>query len=119
MDFDKLTIKAQEVVRKAQQLAMENEHQAIECGHLLKGIMQVDENIIPHVFLNNYDGFYDRFLADLPYKKEYAIPKNILELDRFSNALDLLSASKEVIKFLFSFGFTGGFPDRFDWLFIC
>ena len=63
-----------------------------------------DANIIPHVFLNNYDGFYDRFLSDLPYKKEYAIPKKILALDRFSNAIDLLSASKEVIKFLLSFG---------------
>jgi ATP-dependent Clp protease ATP-binding subunit ClpB len=50
MDFDKYTIKAQEAVQASQQLAMENEHQAIECGHLLKGIMQVDENVMPHLF---------------------------------------------------------------------
>ncbi len=50
MNFDKLTIKAQEAVQQAQQLALENEHQSIECGHLLKGIIQVDDNIIPHLF---------------------------------------------------------------------
>ncbi|MFC2113294.1 ATP-dependent chaperone ClpB [Bacteroidota bacterium] len=50
MNTDKLTIKAQEAVQKAQQLALENEHQSIECGHLLKGILSVDENVIPHLF---------------------------------------------------------------------
>ena len=50
MDFEKLTIKAQEAVQAAQQLAIEHEHQAIECGHLLEGIFQVDDNVIPHLF---------------------------------------------------------------------
>jgi len=50
MDFNKLTIKAQEAVQAAQQLAKELEHQAIECGHLLKGVIQVDENVVPHLF---------------------------------------------------------------------
>ena len=36
MDLNKYTIKAQEAVQRAQQLALENENQAIECGHLLK-----------------------------------------------------------------------------------
>ena len=50
MQFDKFTIKSQESIQRAQQLAMENEHQAIECGHLLKGIMETDDNILPYVF---------------------------------------------------------------------
>jgi ATP-dependent Clp protease ATP-binding subunit ClpB len=50
MDFEKLTIKAQEAVQKAQQLAMEKQHQSIECGHLMKGIMLVDENVLPFIF---------------------------------------------------------------------
>jgi len=50
MDLNKLTIKAQEAVQAAQQLATEMEQQAVECGHLLKGIMQVDKNVIPHLF---------------------------------------------------------------------
>ncbi len=50
MQLDKFTIKSQEAIQRAQQLAMENEHQAIECGHLLKGIMEVDENVLPFIF---------------------------------------------------------------------
>ena len=50
MQFDKFTIKAQESIQRAQQLAMEMDHQAIECAHLLKGIMEIDENILPYVF---------------------------------------------------------------------
>jgi ATP-dependent Clp protease ATP-binding subunit ClpB len=50
MDLNKLTIKAQEAFQAAQQLAEKMEHQAVECGHLLKGILQVDENVIPHLF---------------------------------------------------------------------
>lgn len=49
MDFEKLTIKAQEAFHKAQELAMENEHQSIECSHLLKGIFLVDENVLPFI----------------------------------------------------------------------
>jgi len=50
MQFDKFTIKSQEAIQRAQQLAMEMDHQAIECAHLLKGIMETDENILPYVF---------------------------------------------------------------------
>jgi ATP-dependent Clp protease ATP-binding subunit ClpB len=50
MDLDKLTIKAQEAFQRAQHIALENEHQAIECGHILKGIMDVDDNVVPHLF---------------------------------------------------------------------
>lgn len=49
MDFEKLTIKAQEAVQRAQLLAAENEHQSVECSHLLKGIMMVDENVLPFI----------------------------------------------------------------------
>ena len=49
MDSEKLTIKAQEAVQRAQQLAAENEHQSVECSHLLKGIMMVDENVLPFI----------------------------------------------------------------------
>ncbi|MGM0463514.1 MAG: ATP-dependent chaperone ClpB [Bacteroidota bacterium] len=50
MQFDKFTIKSQESIQRAQQLAMEKENQAIECGHLLKGIMETDDNIMPYIF---------------------------------------------------------------------
>lgn len=49
MDFNKFTLKSQEAVQQAQQIAMENQHQAIEVGHLLKGIFNVDENVTPYI----------------------------------------------------------------------
>jgi ATP-dependent Clp protease ATP-binding subunit ClpB len=50
MDLEKLTIKAQEAVQRAQQLALEMEHQSIECSHLMKGILMVDEHVLPFIF---------------------------------------------------------------------
>ena len=49
MNFEKFTIKAQEAIQSAQQTAAENDHQAIEAGHILKGIMEVDENVLPFI----------------------------------------------------------------------
>jgi len=49
MNFKNYTIKSQEAVQQAQQLAMNSGHQSIENGHLLKGIMQVDENVTPFI----------------------------------------------------------------------
>jgi len=37
-------------VQRAQQIAMENQHQSIELGHLLKGLLEVDESVAPFVF---------------------------------------------------------------------
>lgn len=50
MDFKKFTIKAQEAIQRAQQIAIERDHQAIECGHIMKGVMEVDENVLPFIF---------------------------------------------------------------------
>ncbi len=50
MNLNNLTIKAQEAVQRAQQLAMEYGHQAIEPAHLLKGILEVDQSVAPFVF---------------------------------------------------------------------
>lgn len=58
MNLNNLTIKSQEAVQRAQQLAMENNSQQIEPGHLLAAIMEVDENVTPFVFKKlgvNYD----------------------------------------------------------------
>ncbi len=49
MNLNNFTIKAQEAVQHAQQIAMQEQHQAIEPAHLLKGILQVDENVTPFV----------------------------------------------------------------------
>jgi len=50
MNFKNWTIKSQEALQSAQQIAMENSAQAIEMGHLLKGILEVDESVAPFLF---------------------------------------------------------------------
>ncbi|MBL6447261.1 ATP-dependent chaperone ClpB [Fulvivirga sp. 29W222] len=46
MNFDKYTIKSQEVLQKAAEIATGNQQQAIEPGHLMKAILASDENVI-------------------------------------------------------------------------
>ena len=53
MHFDRLTVKSQEAIQKAQEIAMGYEHQAIESGHLLKGILAVDDHVAPHLLKKN------------------------------------------------------------------
>lgn len=50
MQEDKLTIKAQEALSHAGTIATSAGNQAIECGHLLQAILEVDENILPFIF---------------------------------------------------------------------
>lgn len=46
MNFNKYTIKSQEVIQKAAEVASAREQQAIEPGHVLQAIMLSDENVI-------------------------------------------------------------------------
>ncbi len=50
MNLEKFTIKAQEALQQAQQLAAQGEQQSIEPGHVLKGMLSVDENVLPFLF---------------------------------------------------------------------
>lgn len=50
MNLDKFTIKSQEAIQEAQQLAAGMEQQSIETGHLLKGMLEVDEHVLPFIF---------------------------------------------------------------------
>ena len=47
MDSNKFTIKSQEILQKAQEIASENGHKVIEIGHLLKAILATDQTVIP------------------------------------------------------------------------
>ena len=49
MNFNNFTIKSQEAVQSAQQIAQGYGHQQIENAHLLKGIFEVDENVTPFI----------------------------------------------------------------------
>lgn len=49
MNLNNFTIKSQEAIQKAQEIASANQHQAIETCHLLKGILSEDENVTPYL----------------------------------------------------------------------
>ncbi len=53
MNLDRLTIKSQEALQKAQEIAISEKHQAIENGHMLKGILLVDDNVAPYLLKKN------------------------------------------------------------------
>jgi ATP-dependent Clp protease ATP-binding subunit ClpB len=49
MNLNEYTIKSQEAIQKAAEIALGNGQQAIETGHLLKAIQQTDENVLSFV----------------------------------------------------------------------
>ena len=50
MDFNQFTIKSQEAIQKAVELATQAETPAIETSHLLKGIFDVDQDVTDFLF---------------------------------------------------------------------
>ncbi|RZK50231.1 MAG: ATP-dependent chaperone ClpB [Pedobacter sp.] len=50
MNFNNFTIKAQETIQKATEIAISNQQQGIETAHLLKALLVVDENVISYLF---------------------------------------------------------------------
>jgi len=50
MNLNNFTVRSQEAVQQASQIAMANGQQGIETGHILKGILEVDENVTPFLF---------------------------------------------------------------------
>jgi ATP-dependent Clp protease ATP-binding subunit ClpB len=72
MNLNQFTIKSQEAIQKAQEVASVNEHQAIESIHLLKGILTIDENVTPfllkklNVDVEVFKKAVDRIIDSLP-----------------------------------------------------
>lgn len=49
MDLNKFTIKSQQALQEAQQSATEHQNQALENGHVLKGILTTDKHVTPFI----------------------------------------------------------------------
>src|ERR1700748_1746964 len=49
MNLNNYTIKSQEAIQQAVQLSTNNGQQAIEPAHILKAILEVDENVTPFI----------------------------------------------------------------------
>ncbi|MTB53386.1 ATP-dependent chaperone ClpB [Lewinella sp. W8] len=50
MNFNNFTIKSQEALQRAGEIALGNQQQSIEPGHLLKAVFEIDENVTPFLF---------------------------------------------------------------------
>ncbi|OFX47878.1 MAG: ATP-dependent chaperone ClpB [Bacteroidetes bacterium GWA2_30_7] len=72
MNFDNFTIKSQDAIQNALNIAELNNNQAIEPSHLLKAIYNTDENIITFIFnklsvnINNFISVIDKIIASYP-----------------------------------------------------
>ncbi len=47
MNFNQYTLKSQEAIQQAQNIATSNGNPTIDTGHLLKALLEVDENVVP------------------------------------------------------------------------
>ncbi len=65
MNINNFTIKSQEAIQQAQQLAQELGHQQVENEHLYKAISMVDENVLPFLLkkLNVNEALVSQILA--------------------------------------------------------
>ncbi len=84
MNLENFTIKSQEVIQKAQEIAFNNQHQAIETAHILKAIYDVDDTVTPfllkklNVNFKNIDTVLARILdnfAKVSGGSQYLSPK--------------------------------------------
>ncbi len=72
MNFNNFTIKSQEAIQQAQQLAQELGHQQIENEHIFKAITMVDENVTPfllkklNINVNLFNDILDKTLESFP-----------------------------------------------------
>ncbi|WP_026933949.1 ATP-dependent chaperone ClpB [Christiangramia echinicola] len=72
MNFNNFTIKSQEAIQQAQQLAQEMGHQQIENEHIFKAISMVDENVTPfllkklNINVNLFIQILDKSLESFP-----------------------------------------------------
>ncbi|HNW89010.1 MAG TPA: ATP-dependent chaperone ClpB [Bacteroidales bacterium] len=91
MNLSNLTIKAQEAVQKAQEIATAFQHQQIENAHLLKGMLSVDENVVPYLL--------QKLNVNLPVFKK-ALDQIIASFPKVTGGDQYLSrdANKAVIK---------------------
>ncbi|MFN5628440.1 MAG: Clp protease N-terminal domain-containing protein, partial [Bacteroidota bacterium] len=99
MNFNNYTIKSQEAVQNAMQIAASNKNQSIETAHLLKGIINVDENVTPFLFkkLNVNLGLISKILD----KNIESFPKSEGTEPYLSKALNqaLINANNKLSEF--------------------
>ncbi|MCW3982780.1 MAG: ATP-dependent chaperone ClpB [Candidatus Bathyarchaeota archaeon] len=72
MSLNNFTVKSQEAIQKALEIASSNQNQAIEPAHILKAMLTVDENVVPYLLkqlgvnMQTLGASLDRLIAGLP-----------------------------------------------------
>ncbi|MDP4267382.1 MAG: ATP-dependent chaperone ClpB [Bacteroidota bacterium] len=72
MNLNNFTIKSQEAIQKAQEIANGYQNQQIENAHILKGILSVDEHVAPYLLkklnvnLNIFNQTLERIIQSFP-----------------------------------------------------
>ena len=93
MNFNNFTIKSQEVLQRASEIAVGNQQQSIDPAHLLKAIFEVDENVTPFLFKKlgvNYSAIksaIDSIVAGVPKVTgaQQVLSRNGVELAQQAN----------------------------------
>src|SRR5690606_2065350 len=67
MNFEKYTIKSQEALQKSAEIALSSHNQAIEPAHVLKAILETDENVVSYLIkkLNVNRGLLESKLSEV------------------------------------------------------
>ena len=101
MNLNNFTLKSQEVIQSAQQLTQQLGHQQIENEHLFKGLLEVDNNVLPFVFKKLQVNFSllekltDKVLESLPKVSGGDIMLSPNASKTIINAINLSKASKD------------------------
>ncbi|MCL2642875.1 MAG: ATP-dependent chaperone ClpB [Candidatus Bathyarchaeota archaeon] len=72
MNINNFTVKSQEALQKASEIAAAKQNQVIEPAHLLKAILTIDENVTPYLLtklnvnLEHFTRQLDKLIEDLP-----------------------------------------------------
>ena len=101
MNFDKFTIKSQEAVQKAMQIAQGLSNPQIENAHLLKAILEVDENVTPHLLkkigvdVNLLKQKLDNYINSLPKQQGGNVQLSRTASKTLTDALNLAEKMKD------------------------
>jgi ATP-dependent Clp protease ATP-binding subunit ClpB len=128
MNLNNFTIKSQEAIQQASQIATGSQQQAIEPAHILKGLLMTDENVIPFILkkmnvnvpaltseLDNIINSYPKVSGGNPYlsnEANQALTKAINFLKEFKDEfasvehifLGILAGNDKTAKLLKSLG---------------
>lgn len=100
MNFNNYTIKSQEAIQKAQQIAFGFQNATIENAHILKAILEVDENVVTYLFkkLNVNSNILKTKLEEILQKLPKVSGESAQSLSREANTT-LLSAENSLKDF--------------------